>query len=287
MRIAVCLKQVPDPASVLAVDPATRRVVQAEPEPVHAANPPDRSALELALRLAGLHGGRVTAVTLGPPEAEAVLVLALARGATDAIHLVGMAEADVPAKALLLARVLRDLAPDLILLGDRSHDGGNGQLWAWLAEALALPLVTGGVGLRVEGSVLVAERNLGRGDRQVVATPLPAVVAVEAGAAGPRYVSVHARSRVATGKIRRLVVELPGPAASEPPAVRLLGVGPRRIRPRRVAAPDPRLSAADRLRLALQGGVTERKGRLLEGTLSDVVEQLVAFLRDEGILKTA
>lgn len=286
MRIAVCLKQIPDRASALAVDPATQRVVQAEPEPVHAVNPPDRSALELALRLVDRHGGAVTAVTLGPPEAEAVLVVALARGAHAAVHLVTQVEADAPTKAAHLAGALRDLAPDLILLGGRSQDGGSGQLWAWLSEALVLPLITGCVGLRLEGNALVAERNLGRGHRQVIGCPLPAVVAVETGAAEPRYVSVHARTRVRRGKIRRVPTDLRDPQAGDPSGVRVLGVGPRRIRPKRQAAPDPRLSATDRLQMALRGGVIERSGRLVEGAVPDAVEQVVAFLREEGVLGT-
>ncbi|MBI4591335.1 MAG: hypothetical protein HY725_21100 [Candidatus Rokubacteria bacterium] len=286
MRIAVCLKQVPDAASTLVIDHATMRVVQAEPEPVYALNPPDRSALEVALRLVGRHGGTVTAVTLGPSESEAVLIQALARGADGAVHLVGREEPDAPAKAALLSQVLRDLAPDLILLGDRSQDAGDGQVSAWLAEALALPLVAGCVGVKVEGSVVVAERNLGRGYRQVVTCPLPAVVAVETGAADPCYVSVYARSRVSAGRVRRVAADLRGLGEDDATAVRVLGVGPRRIRPKRLPAPDPRLAAADRLQLALQGGVSERKGRLVSGTDSDVVKEIVAFLQEEGILTT-
>lgn len=287
MRIAVCVKQVSDAASALAIDPATGRVAQVEPEPVYALNPPDRSALELARRLAGLHGGTLTVLTLGPPGAEAVLILALARGADDAIHLLSHGEPDARATASVLAGALRDLAPDLILLGDRSQDGGGGQVWAWVAEALALPLITAGVGLSAEGSLMVVERNLGRGDRQVVACPLPAVVVVETGAADPWYVSVHARSRVAAGKIRRVATDLPGPRGDDGTAVRVLGIGPRRIRPRRLAAPDPRLSAADRLQQAFQGGISERAGRLVGGNVRDAVDQVVAFLREEGVLRTA
>ncbi len=284
MKIAVCLKQVPDPASVLAIDAADGRVVQVEPEPVYTLNPADRSALELALELVRLHGGRVTPVTLGPAGAEAVLRWALARGADEAIHLVCRDEPDAPATAALLAGALRELGPDLVLLGDRSQDRGDGQVWAWLAEALGLPVISAGVRVWKEGNTLLAERNLGRGRRQAVACPLPAVVAVEAGASEPRYISVHAQHRVPEGKVRRVDWSPQGvsPAASR--AVRVVGVGPRRIRPKRIAAPDPSLSAVDRLQLALQGGISERKGRVVAGEVSEMVDQVVRFLQEEGIL---
>lgn len=284
MKIAVCLKQVPDPASVLAIDAAGGRVVQVEPEPVYTLNPADRSALELALELVRLHGGRVTPVTLGPPEAEAVLRWALARGADEAIHLVCRDEPDAPATAALLAGALRELGPDLVLLGDRSQDRGDGQVWAWLAEALALPLVTASVGLRVDGGAVRVERNLGRSQRQVVACSLPAVVAVETGAAEPAYVSVHARHRVPGEKVRGAAMDLPDLREGRGAALRVVAIGPRRIRPKRMAAPDPRLAAVDRLQLALQGGVSERKGRLVAGSVAEVVEQVVAFLQENGLL---
>lgn len=284
MKIAVCLKQVPDPASVLAIDAAGGRVVQVEPEPVYTLNPADRSALELALELVRLHGGRVTPVTLGPAGAEAVLRWALARGADEAIHLVCRDEPDAPATAALLAGALRELGPDLVLLGDRSQDRGDGQVWAWLAEALALPLVTASVGLRVDGGAVRVERNLGRSQRQVVACSLPAVVAVETGAAEPAYVSVHARHRVAGEKVRGVAMDLPDLREGRGAALRVVAIGPRRIRPKRMAAPDPRLAAVDRLQLALQGGVSERKGRLVAGSVAEVVEQVVAFLQENGLL---
>ncbi|NWF79802.1 MAG: hypothetical protein HXY37_07100 [Chloroflexi bacterium] len=104
MQIAVCLKQVPDPATV-EVDPLTaaldaRRML-------YIAGPADTAALEVALQLAGAEG-HVSALCVGPPAADAVLRMALAAGATEARRLwAPFLPLQAPAQtALLLAAAL-------------------------------------------------------------------------------------------------------------------------------------------------------------------------------------
>ena len=82
MRIAVCIKQVPD-TTELKLDPETNTLIREGVEAV--LNPLDDFPLEAGLRLRDEHGGTVTALTMGPPQAERVLAKALAMGADEAV----------------------------------------------------------------------------------------------------------------------------------------------------------------------------------------------------------
>ena len=146
MEFAVCVKQVPDTTEVT-IDPRTPTLVRERvPAIVY---PDDLHALEEALRWRDRLGGRVTVLTMGPPQAEAALRRALSLGADRAVLLTdrAFAGADTYATTLVLARALRRLerkqgAPfDLVWCGRQALDGDTGQVGPGRAARLGVPLL--------------------------------------------------------------------------------------------------------------------------------------------------
>ncbi len=181
MDIVVCLKQVPHPDYFpkIRLDPKTNRA-RREGIPT-IINPVDRNAIEAGLQLRERFHGRVTALTMGPPEAREALEEALAMGADEAILLTDIAfgGADTLATALTLATVIRKYCSfELILCGSETIDSGTSQVGPQLAELLDLPHVTNVRLIEFTNEKLMqVERSLGNGYMKVRAT-LPALITV-------------------------------------------------------------------------------------------------------------
>jgi electron transfer flavoprotein beta subunit len=153
--------------------------------------PADAAALEHALRIAEVWGGRILAISFGPRSIDPVLHEVAALGVTvvrlpaddegDEHRYVDELAADERALAgRMAAAVLTSGVPDLILCGDRSIDRGTGALPAYLAHELHLSQALGLVALEVaEQGTLVAERRLDGGWRERLRVRLPAVCSVE------------------------------------------------------------------------------------------------------------
>src|SRR3954471_22933241 len=135
MHIIVPIKQVPE-SEELRYDPSTRTL--AREGVISVINPFDQRALTEAIRLRSLHGGEITAITMGPPQARVALVECLGRGVDRAIHISDRAFAgsDTLATARTLAAALRRLPHDLVLLGKFTTDSETGQVGPELAEML-------------------------------------------------------------------------------------------------------------------------------------------------------
>ncbi|MDD5597071.1 MAG: electron transfer flavoprotein subunit beta/FixA family protein [Victivallaceae bacterium] len=142
MRIAVCIKQVPETKSVK-MDPETRTVIRQGVQSI--INPLDLYAVEAALELKERYGAQVTAVSMGPPQAVSALKEAVAMGIDEAVLVSDRAFAgsDTWATSHILAGALKKLgAFDLILCGERATDGDTGQVGPETAAALDLPVIT-------------------------------------------------------------------------------------------------------------------------------------------------
>ncbi len=191
MDVVVCLKQVIDPeapARYFAVDPATRRQLRSGLSLVVSAY--DQHALEVAVRLRETHGGRVTAVSVGPAEAETALRWALQIGA-DAAMLVNdplLADSDAFGVAHALAAAIRRLGrPDLVLAGCESGDLVQGLVGPALAEALGIGCVTYASRVEPSGGTVRLRRSAG-GGHEVLEAALPLVVTVASDETNvPRY----------------------------------------------------------------------------------------------------
>lgn len=181
MDIIVCVKQVPNPEhfSKITMDPV-RGTINRKGIPV-VTNPLDKHAVEEALRIREKFPGKVTAISMCPPEARETLEEALAMGADEAVLLCdrAFAGADTWATAYTLAEAIKKLGSfGLVLCGNESVDGATGQVGPQLAEFLGIPHVTYVKKVEfVDGETLIATRAIERGHMKVK-VKLPALLAV-------------------------------------------------------------------------------------------------------------
>ena len=189
MKIAVCVKAVPDAAAGRRIDPATKRLDRSGEPTV---SEWDTYAIEEALVLKEDAGdGEVVVVSLGPERALDALRKALAMGADRAVLVSDPAfeGADLLGTAGALAGALERESPDLVLFGQQSADGGGACLWAAVADKLRRPIVSQVSELSVDGSSITGKRQTEFG-YDTLRLPLPAVVAVADSINTPRYPSL-------------------------------------------------------------------------------------------------
>ncbi len=141
MKIVVCIKQVPDTTEIK-INPATGTLIRDGVPSIM--NPDDKGGLEMALRLKDLYGAEVTVITMGPPQADAILREAFAMGVDRAILLTdrAFAGADTLATSNALAGALRCLDYDLVIGGRQAIDGDTAQVGPEMAEHLGLPQIS-------------------------------------------------------------------------------------------------------------------------------------------------
>jgi len=142
MNIIVCIKQVPD-AKDVRLDPKTNTMAREGVESIM--NPFDRHAVEEAVRLKERHGGTVTVLSMGPPQAEAILREAVSCGADEAVLVSdrAFAGADTWATTYTLGKAIEKTGPfDLILCGKQAIDGDTAQVGPGLAKRLNIPYVS-------------------------------------------------------------------------------------------------------------------------------------------------
>jgi electron transfer flavoprotein beta subunit len=186
MKIAVCIKRVPDSETRVKIGADGKRLDEAGVKFVM--NPYDEFAVEEALRRKEHAGsGEVAVLCLGPAAAQETIRTALAMGADRGILLqVDTIPADPYETAKVIAAELKAASWDLILFGRMAIDDYNHQVGPLVAELLGLPCVTAVSQLALEGSKGVAEREI-EGGIEVVEFPLPAVLTADKGLNEPRY----------------------------------------------------------------------------------------------------
>lgn len=181
LNIVVCVKQVanPDYFSEITLDPETG-AIQREKVP-SVLNPVDENAIEEALRLREKYSGKVTAISMGPPQAKEVLDWALTLGADEAILLSDRAFAagDTLATAYVLAAGIKAICPvDIIFCGNEAADGATQQVGPQIAELLGHPHVCNVNELVVnENKTAVATRIIEYGHLKIEAK-MPFLVSV-------------------------------------------------------------------------------------------------------------
>ena len=189
MKIAVCVKAVPDASSGRRLDPSTKRLDRGGELTI---SDFDTYAVEEALKLKEAAGdGEVVVVSMGPERALDALRKALAMGADRAVLVndASLEGADLLGTAGALAGVLEQEAADLVLFGQQSADGGGACLWAAVAERLRRPVVSQVSELTVDGGTATGKRQTEFG-YDTIRAPLPAVVAVSDAINTPRYPSL-------------------------------------------------------------------------------------------------
>ena len=191
VKIAICVKEVPDPTAQKRIDPGTGRLVRAGENTI---NPYDRHAIEEAVRLKEADGDTEIAIVLmGPASASRTVDTALAQGGDKSVHLAddALAGTDLVGTATALAALRRREEYDLVLFGQQAADSECYVMAAAVAELLQRPCVTQVASLTVDGGALTVKRQVETG-YDTISVPLPAVLSVSDAINEPRYPSLPA-----------------------------------------------------------------------------------------------
>ncbi|MFA6434625.1 MAG: electron transfer flavoprotein subunit beta/FixA family protein [Elusimicrobiales bacterium] len=257
MNIAVCIKQVPNTVEVR-LDPATNTLIREGVESV--INPFDAYAIEEAVRLKERCGGKVTAVTMGPPQAENALREAISLGCDEGILVSDrkFAGSDTWATSYTLAAAIRKAGPfEVILCGKQASDGDTAQVGPGISAHLDLPQVTYVKKIReISEKTAVVERMTEEGC-DVVETPLPCLFTVVKEINTPRLPSMKGLMRAKSAKPVKWNAD---DLEADPAALGLAGSPTRVVK---IFTPEPR-----------------KGGEILSGAAGDVSKELVELLKD-------
>lgn len=188
MKVAVCVKQVPDTWAEKALKAADSTLDRESADGVM--NELDEYAVEEALKLVEANGGEVVVVSMGPERAAETVRKALSMGADSGVHLVddAFAGSDALATSYALAEILKGRGFDLIVFGSESTDARMSVVPAMVAERLGLAQLTFAQKVDVDGGSVTIERATETGYDTVTAA-MPAVLSVVEKINEPRYPS--------------------------------------------------------------------------------------------------
>jgi electron transfer flavoprotein alpha/beta subunit len=190
MNIIVCIKQVPDTTEIK-IDPIKNTLIRTGVPSIM--NPFDKNALETGLQLKDTYGGKVTVLSMGPPQAKAVLREALSMGADEAYLVTDRAfgGSDTYATSYILSKAIQKLGDfDVILGGKQAIDGDTGQTAPSIAEHLNAVRLTNVLDLRAEGDKVIARRQVEEGI-EVVETRFPLLCTATKESNKPRYATIR------------------------------------------------------------------------------------------------
>jgi electron transfer flavoprotein beta subunit len=277
MKIIVCLKEVFDPALSLDIG-IGNSVVFKEGLPLRL-NPNDAAALAIALDLKSV-------------RVESYLRNSLALGSDKAIRIRDEDFNGISPyqKAVLLSGAVSLSGADLVLTGVKSLDTGSGQVGSLIAARLGFPCVNDVVSIELdaEQNTISVIKDLGRGEREKLSCPLPAVLAVK----GDGKLPYAPLDKLIDSRYSEVMLispaDLPVSSAElKRSPVKIAGLSYPRPRPIKVPPLDCSLPAFYRILQLLEGGISKRKGRRLEGSADELAEQFFRLFLEEGVLKSA
>lgn len=256
MNIIVCIKQVPESTEVK-IDSRTNTLIREGTKGI--INPFDTYALEEGLRLKERYGGRVTVISMGPPQAKEAIQEAISLGVDGGILLSdrAFAGADTLATSYALASAIKKLADyDLVICGKQTMDGDTAQVGPSLAEKLGLPFIAYVSKIEeIKARHIRVERLIEEG-HEVMEMPLPGLITVVKEINEPRLPSLK-------GMMKAKKTEIPVWTAND--------------------------LAVDKRQVGLAGSPTQviriftpertRQSEILPGRIESQVEQLVEKLR--------
>jgi electron transfer flavoprotein beta subunit len=260
MNIIVCIKQVPETTEVR-INPETNTLMREGVKSI--INPFDMYAIEEAVRLKERFGGKITVVTMGPPQADSALREAISMGADEG-YLVcdrAFAGSDTWATSYTLAGAIKKLGVfDLIICGKQASDGDTAQVGPGISTHLNIPQVT--YVKKVEEATdksMRVERMLEEG-YEIIQTPLPALLTVVKEINEPRIPSLKGLMRAKSAKITILTQK---ELDLDPQQIGLCGSPTQVVK---IFTPTPRTG-----------------GQILTGETADIAKQLVDLIKDEAI----
>jgi electron transfer flavoprotein beta subunit len=281
MKTVVCIKQIAHTYARTGMDPQTDFLTSEDQ--VFRINPYDELAVAMALRIKGLMGeGEIVLISLGPIIAEKELRRCLAMGADCLYQIDVTGHMDPWRKSVFLARAIGGMSADLVLCGKESLDNRNGQVGAFVAHHLGLPFVSCIRDISVVQSKRSVEvqRSAGRGMREIIESPLPAVFSVDTGVMDLPFPTYEDKKLSELLPVQKIVFDeymvLPKTVSKM--------VFPPRPRPKKTPPPDSRLAAYARIEQLLTGSRVEKRGQMLGGNPEHQVEQIISFLEEHGFL---
>lgn len=189
MKIVVCIKQVPDTTEIK-LDPIKGTLIRDGVPSI--INPDDKGGLEEALKLKDKFGAHITAITMGPLQADAALREAIAMGVDRAILLTDrkFAGADTLATSHAISSALKELEYDLIIAGRQAIDGDTAQVGPQIAEFLDIPQITYVKDIEFDGKSSFTVKRATEEGYMLLGVESPCLMTVLAEANKPRYMNV-------------------------------------------------------------------------------------------------
>ena len=261
MNIIVCLKQVPGTTQVK-IDPETNNLIRDGIENI--INPFDTYAIEEAVRLRERFGGRVTAISMGPPQTEAALREAISLGVDEGILLSdpAFAGADTWATSYTLSTAVRKLErSDLVICGRQTLDGDTGHVGPQLAEMLEVPFIAYVSSIEEVADGGMRVKRMVEDGYEVIGSPLPAVLTVVKEINTPRLPSLR------------------GIARSKSATIPVWGVGELNVDPKRVGMSGSFTQVVKIYTPQRVGG-----GEIFQGAAENQVDCLIGRLKDDGLV---
>jgi electron transfer flavoprotein beta subunit len=260
MNIIVCIKQVPDTTNVR-IDPETNTLVRAGVQSI--VNPFDMYAIEEAIRLKEKYGGSVTAITMGPPQADEALREAVSLGVDEAVLVSDRAFAgsDTWATSYTLSRAILKIGKfDMIICGKQAIDGDTAQVGPGIAAFLNIPQIAFVKKIEdIKDSFVIADRMTEEG-YDIVEAPMPCLITVGKEINEPRLPSLKGKMRAKKVEIRKLEAK---DLDADPDSLGLKGSPTKVVK---IFTPPPR-----------------KGGQILEGEAKDVCGKLVELLKNEVV----
>lgn len=196
MNIMVCIKQVPDNATVPQLDSNGRVVTQGVETMV---SPFDLNAVEAALKIVEEKGGSVSVITVGDDDAMVSLRIGLAMGAEKAylVKDAALEDGDSFSTSYALAKAIASVGPfDLVLCGKQAIDDDEAQVGAGIAEQMDIAQLTYVNEIQEVTDTAITVKRIGTGGEEVVEAKLPALLTCEKSLNEPRYPTLK-RTRMA------------------------------------------------------------------------------------------
>lgn len=285
MKITVCIKQIDYIYHPLAFDSIGGGI---NPEKkVHMLNPYDEVAVEVALRIKGeFSDSEIVLISVGTSRVNETLRYAFAMGADKMIR-IHSDTAHISSISKMLANTICKKGFDIILCGKKAMDTNDNLVPSFIAEALAIPQVSGIVGLQPypDANKVMVERYLGKGDREVVECPMPALFTIEMGMNEPRYPSLVNRQ-----KAEQTEIEVIEPSFVDSDFEALIKIeevselSAPRPKPKKVRRPASNLSPAERMAFVMSGGVEFKKCDIIQGTAEEMVKKIIETMIEEKII---
>ncbi len=257
MNIIVCIKQVPNTTDVK-IDPVTNTLIREGVESV--INPFDSYAIEEAVRLKERFGGKVTVITMGPPQAENALKEAISLGCDEAVLVSDrkFAGSDTWATSYTLSCAIKKIgAFDIIICGKQASDGDTAQVGPGISTHLDIPQVTYVKKIEEISNDRARVERMTEEGYDIIETPIPCLFTVVKEINTPRLPSLKGMMRAKSTKIVKWTAEDIG---AEPKNIGLDGSPTRVVK---IFTPPPR-----------------KGGEMLKGETTDIAKELAELLKD-------